>query len=323
MWAWLEKLLRRTPRPLTKGKEPPGDEPPPPWKTTLEILASPGHGKTSFLWGLMLMTRRLSGSWPQYAGWSQDPETENSIQSLCQAMINRELPAGDDGDRGYHLLLRSMQRWGDRRLLVKDDRDPVFGRLNGVSPGGREVNWGVPVCWLLSLPDLGDDEVQLIDVRLNNLVRARLQSGWSFEAQPLKLIVALTKADRIPNLPRSLRRYLKDDPLAAEVTSRDGLIAHIPKPALPAFRFDDEAVRLKESYVDRLWETHGQIASWVGSTLAGSLLARRADAQHIQLRFCLISATGSDLRSDGHLEVNWKPHRVLDPLFWALELESR
>jgi len=321
MWTWLEKLLGRTP-PRPKGPFGIGQLPAP-RKTTLEILASQGHGKTSFLWGLMYMTRRLSGVWPQYAGWSQDPETENAIQSLCQAMINRELPAEDASDRNYHLLLRSMQRWGDRRLLVKDDRDPVFGGANGAAPGGREVNWGVPVCWLLSLPNLGDDEAQLIDVRLNNLVRARLQSGWSFEAQPLKLIVVLTKADRIPNLPTELRRYLKDDPLAIDVKAEAELLAHGLRPGDSAFRFDDKAVRSKESYLDRLWEIHGQIAAWLGSTLAGSLLERRAGAQHIDLRFCLVSATGSDLCSDGHMEINWRPHRVLDPLFWALELESR
>jgi hypothetical protein len=139
----------------------------------------------------------------------------------------------------------------------------------------------------------------------------------------LKLVIALTKADRIPNLPHDLRRYLKDDPLATEVKAESELLAHGVKPGDPAFRFDDRAVQSGESYLNRLWEAHGQIAAWLGSTLAGSLLTRRAGAQHIDLRFCLVSATGSDLRSDGHMEAHWRPYRVLDPLFWALELGSR
>ena len=283
-------------------------------------MSAPQHGKTSFLWALSFMARKLGLVWPEYVFWPQDDTTDESFRSMLRTMDHRELPAEATPSSQLRLSLRGMERWGDRRLFVEEGRDPVFGAVAEDGVSQREFNWGVPVCWLMSLPDLGTEDSQFVDLQLDNLIRTRMRSARSYEGEPLRLVVALSKADRIPNLPRELREYLKIDPLAAVVKAETALSEMGVEPDRPVLHFDSKAVQL---YLETLWGVHETIADWLRTTLTGSLLARRADAHQISLRFCLISATGSDLRSNGHLAIPWRPRRVLDPLFWALELGCR
>jgi hypothetical protein len=290
--------------------------------TTFEILSRPGDGKTSYLWALLYVLRKLSWVWPQYLCWSEDGETEEEIRRLHTAIESRNLPESDGGasGRSYNLLLRQMERWGDRPLVLRDDRDAVFGEGAPESADGRDINWGVPICWLLSLSDLDTLDAQLVDVKLNDLVRARLRSARSLEAEPLKLVIAFNKADRLATLPATLRRYLKADPLAAVIESEREFQASGIEPGDPALRLDEQGMA---GYLETLAGVHEEIAGWLGSTLGGRLLARRAEGHQLDLRFCVVSATGSGLATGGQLAIPWSPRRVLDPLFWALELESR
>ncbi len=320
MWSRLKRALGIEPSTPTGqgGVHPPPPEPP--WPS-LELLSTPQHGKTSFLWALSHMARNLSLVWPKYACWPQDAAMDATFRSMLASLDHREIPGETSASSRLGLSLRGMERWGDRRLFVDDDRDPVFGVVEDATANPRDVNWGVPVCWLLSLPDLGADEARVVDLQLDNLIRARMRSARSFEAQPLRLVIALTKADRIPGLPPELRDYLKADPLAAIVEAEAQFSGGGEESDRPGLHFDERSVHL---YLKTLGVIHQKIAAWLATTLPGSLIARRADAHNITLRFCLVSATGSDLRSNnGHLAIPWRPRRVLDPLFWALELGCR
>jgi hypothetical protein len=319
MWTFLKEILGIK-DPLPPGPQGSGLRAPEPLWSSLELLSASQHGKTSFLWALSYMARHLSLFWPKYACWPQDAAMDASFRAMLAALGHRELPGETSASTRLGLSLRDMARWGDRRLFVEDDRDPVFGVAEGAATSPRVVNWGVPVCWLLSLPDLATEEAQVVDLQLDNLIRARMRSARSFEAQPLRLVIALTKADRIPDLPPELRDYLKNDPLAAVVEAEARFSGGGEEPDRPVLHFDERSVHL---YLETLGAIHQKVAAWLATTLPGSLLARRADAHHITLRFCLLSATGSDLRSNGHLAIPWRPRRVLDPLFWALELGCR
>jgi hypothetical protein len=290
--------------------------------TTLEILSRTGDGKTSYLWALLYVLRKLSWVWPQYLCWSEDGETEEEIRRLHAAMELQRLPEPNGGasGRSFNLLLRKMERWGDRPLVVRDDRDAVFGEGAAEAADGRGINWGVPILWLLSLSDLDTPDAQLIDVKLNDLARARLRSARSLEAEPLKLVIAFNKADRLATLPATLRRYLKTDPLAAVIESEREFQASGIEPGNAALRLDEQGMA---GYLETLAGVHEEISAWLGSTLGGRLLARRAEGHQLDVRFCVVSATGSGLTTDGQLAIPWSPRRVLDALFWALELESR
>jgi len=297
-----------------------------PTANVLEILAEPGHGKTSFLWGLTFMLRKLGLVWPDYLCWSPQSDTNQVIKAYHDAMNRREVPAPtlQENICRLELRLKGMERWGDRRLILEDGWDSVFPSERNANVKKREIDWGSPACWLLSLPDLEGFDAQDLDNRLDTLLRARQASARFLLARPLRLIITLTKADRM-NLPRNLRQYLKLDPLAAMVTAEKELFdpelgpdSRGLAPGHPSIQFDERAVR---EYLGKLLQVHEEISDWLGSTLTGRLLARRAAQQHVTLRFCLVSATGADLRSDSHLQIPWSPRRVLDPFFWSLEPE--
>jgi hypothetical protein len=292
--------------------------PQPPLEPTLELVGRSGSGKTSFLWGLFHVLRMLSWVWPEYLCYV-DAESRAQFLENLKAVQRRRLPdrAAGGGGSWYRLILKEMERWGERPLVLVDDHVGPFGELE--TANGRDVNWGAPLCWLLSLSDLDEVDAALVDVQLTDLVEARLRSARSIEAEPFKLIIALSKADRLPDLPDSLRRYLKKDPIAAVIEAARQLKAADVKPGDEALHFDGTAVA---RYMGEMWNVHEQIVHWLSRSRTGHLLARRASEHQLQVRFCLISATGSELVAGGGLAVPWSPRRVLDPLFWALELEG-
>ena len=160
---------------------------------------------------------------------------------------------------------------------------------------------------------------EILDMLFDDLMRTRILQGFAAYTRPFRLVVVLTKADAIPNLPPSLRQYLKDDPLRDAVRSEVSLLSPpLPFPSEP-LRLKDESLR---EYLGRLALVHQEIHHWLETTLVGHMLIRRAAAYHVELRFSIVSATGSGLVDGQSLQLPWTPRRVLDPLFWALELDS-
>ena len=138
------------------------------------------------------MARKLGLVWPEYVFWPQDAATDEAFRSMLRTIDHRELPAEATASSQLRLSLRGMERWGDRRVFVEDGRDPVFGAIAEDGASQREFNWGVPVCWLMSLPDLGTEDYQFVDLQLDNLIRTRMRSPRSYEGEPLRLVVALS-----------------------------------------------------------------------------------------------------------------------------------
>jgi hypothetical protein len=138
------------------------------------------------------------------------------------------------------------------------------------------------------------------------------------------LVVVLTKGDAITDLPRELRCFLKEDPLAKALgAGPNGL-----------FRAHDEldlsaSLAQRESYPDgdplhAYFETRHLIdeatRDWMSSNSAGRALLGRAADLGVELKLSVVSATGSGFAGGGRLATAWSPRRVLDPYFWSLEL---
>lgn len=278
---------------------------------TIEVFSQPGHGKTSYLWALLFMLRKLSLVWPDYLCWSQDEPTTLALRAVQEALIAGLLPAPAGDTARYSLALRRLERWGRRPLIVWDRRDPVFSPGEAGDSSGEALAWGAPALWLISLPDLDAAEEQLIDLRFEELMRARMAAGRSSGRDPLKLIVALTKADAIADLPAALRRYLKEDRLGeSQGAASPAAVASIPE-SLSA-----------QHYLATLWRVDAEIRTWLQQRAAGQMLLRRAAEYHIDPRFAIVSAIGSGIAGGKSNLLSWSPRRVLDPLFWALELDT-
>jgi hypothetical protein len=298
-------------------------------RSQFDVLALPGHGKTSFIWSSIYLLRKLGLVWPGYVCWSQEEGCEQKIRFVEQQMGQGFWPTSTEAleeQAKYDLRLTSMERWGDRCWTVCDRRDPIFGTPTEAEERAtkdEEIRWTDPVLWLLSLSDLGSSLAAPIDSLFDDLVRAREAIG--FERPPLKVILTLTKADRIVDLPKGLRDYLKSDPLAHLVGLESQLRVQGIGPDHERVHFS-EGSRAKPGplsfYLQGLHQVHEDLEVWLGRSLSGRLLLQRAKAQHVDLRLCLCSATGSDLRDADRLSLGWQPRRVLDASFWAFERTS-
>lgn len=305
---------------------PPQQLPAPP---SVELFATPGHGRTSYIWSLLFMLRQLSRVWPGYLCWP-DEATGRSLQDIHEKLRLGLLPdrsiAETDSPRRYALHLRNLNPWGERHFVVWDSSDTVFGpRSQGSTHNSRPIDWNVPVLWLLSLSDLDEVSGRFLDLALDDLIRTRLASGEAARERQLRLIVVFTKGDAITDLPAELRTLLKADPLAKALAETNGgtFRAHdeivLPRP--PATR--PEQFPLNDplrNYFESRREVDVLIRAWMNANSAGRALLGRAIELDVDLRFSVVSATGSGFASEARLATAWSPRRVLDPYFWSLEL---
>lgn len=318
MTAFVDRMLSRFGYHRNKmvGPWPP---PPPPRMDipTLEVFGQPGHGKSSYLWSVLFMLRKLSLVWPDFTCSALDDGTEEALKSIHEAVREGKLPDSMSAEQQarYRLLLRNMERWGEKQFDVWDRKDSIFS-ANGSSTGKAEINWRATALWLLSLTDLRKVQVEYLDMLLHDLIQRRIRAGHSLYPTPLNLVIVLTKGDSIPELPLALREYLKQDPLWLAVSKEPTLwFSSTERPS----HLGAEALR---QYLATLHRADEEIRRWLDSTLAGHMLLQRAKEYHLNLRFAIVSATGSGIIEGQMLQVPWNPRRVLDPLFWALEMEN-
>jgi hypothetical protein len=76
--------------------------------------------------------------------------------------------------------------------------------------------------------------------------------------------------------------------------------------------------QMKE-YVEKMKRVSITIDEWVQKDASGKVLVRLAGRKNIDLHFCITSSIGS-VFDEAEIIGGLSPRRVLDPLFWALEL---
>lgn len=298
--------------------------------SSIELFALPGHGRTTYLWSLLFMLRQLSRVWPGYLCWPIDEASGKSLLRIHERLRLGELPdrwSDEGGSLIRHALhLKNLNPWGERYFVVWDWPDQVFCTDRSAANGqSRPHDWNVPAVWLLSLPDLDEVRGRFLDLALDQMVRVRMESGEAAREVAFRLVVVLTKADAIAELPTELRAFLREDPLALALASRSNrpFRPHdqidLPSPPSSVFERYPAADPLRE-YFEARRSIHELTRDWLESTSGGRALLRRAEELQVELRFSVVSATGSGLANDGRLATAWVPRRVLDPYFWSLEL---
>jgi len=269
-------------------------------------------GKTVYLQALTLILARMSNFWPRY---SASPATDFSQQVvrdirtyLERGVMPRPTPVGDKSV--YIMQLYNMARWGSRALVTRDFAGELFDTMT-ISTNDVPYLPYAPTTLMMLGPD-GDVSYQgnrTVEQLLNNYVNTLLHHGVDFSRSPRALIVVLTKADSVSDLPSELRSYLIKDPVAAALTSSGSHTS-----------LDDTAM---DAYLNTMKYVSDCIKNWAYDRSAHwKTFIRIAAQRQIDLRFTLISSTGSAVSSEGQLTEGFVPRRVLDPYFWAIELQS-
>lgn len=145
-----------------------------------------------------------------------------------------------------------------------------------------------------------------------------------------EVIVVFTQAEKATSLPADLRGYLLKDPLwtylrprgagemAAGASRRTNSTSTLAPKDQVDVDFDD--TRLSE-YLRGMKHTSHLLDDWLCTIEGGTNFLRLARDYGVKLRLTLVSATGAD-PIENTVIGGWQPHRVLDPLFWALELDA-
>jgi hypothetical protein len=276
----------------------------------VQVVGWEQHGKTTYLYALTLLLKRM----PRLSCAAATEETQKMVQEVLASIQRGNMPLSTPkgADECYVMMLRGLEPWGERALLLRDCPGEVFGGMDIPVEHAPFLLRARTIFMFISLPDLLDQDKDIhitrhrtMDMLLNNYIDTLLRRGIPFLRQQRNVIVVLTKADLLPDLPAELREYLAEDTLWS----------------LPTKLSREEFASFMERYLASMEQVDGLIRRWIGQTAPGRSFLQLAEDHRIHLRFSLISATGAQVAPGNEMSCAWEPRRVLDPLFWGLELE--
>lgn len=294
----------------------------------LPMMGLPSTGKTTFLFAATLMVvEHGSRLWPPYLYLPLTDETDKQIENVRKAMATGQLPKPTplDENQAYILQLLNLPRWGRRTWVIRDVPGEHFAQRT-IPPSQVPFVTHTRTAFLFYDFNSGNAAAgntttnpaeRTVDFILRAYVMGLEENGVKFRpTDQRQIVVVLTKADQL-DLPPSLKAYLAEDD-------------HWPPPegsAPPAgspAQFDDTGMAL---YMERLGQVSNQLGRWVRTQPGGQQLFALAQEFHLKLHFCMISAIpcGVEPGPDGRPTPRgrWQePLRVLDPFYWALELNS-
>jgi Double-GTPase 2 len=288
--------------------------------TAIQALGWPGHGKSTFLAALTLVLRRIGMVWNGFFCSALTESSHRKLRELNTYLATGALPPPTAEEEGtVLLLLKNAAAWGDRLLVYRDCPGELFEGFD-VEVDRLPLLQRAPVVFLiLSLTDLkGVAGGRSLEMLMETLVHS-LEQLPEPARQRRCAVVVLTKADAIPDLPPLVRNYLIGDRLWAALDP--GLRAAADRERAGAGDLTPEPGT--EAYRERMAAVGEAIQAWLETVPAGRNLVRMAENHDLALRFCAVSATGSQADDNGFLSAPWHPRRVLDPLLWALDFDPR
>jgi hypothetical protein len=268
-------------------------------------------GKTMFLSALTSVLMKMSKIWPEYYCAAVSAVSQSKVQEINDYHARGQMPTPTqlDGNEVYIMLLKNMELWGSRALVTRDCAGETFENFK-VPVEEAPFLLNAPTTFMfISLPDLPNSGGRSMNMLLENYVNTLMKYGINFDTEKRKLVVVFTKADLIENLPANLRNYLISDPIWAAINSSQ----EVPQM---------DAVEMQE-YLEAMGRVSDALRDWIQREASGQVFVRFAVSKNIDVRFSLISSTGSPVDNNATMKEALAPRRVLDPYFWALELQSR
>lgn len=292
----------------------------------LPMMGLPDAGKTAFLFAATIAVVGATEFWQDFLFYPCTDETDAFIIAARRAIAEGRLPDTTpelEYQKAYVLQMLNLPRWGNRTWVIRDVPGEHFNRR--VIPP-EQVPFVVNATTAFLFFDFNQGnanagnapaapEERTIDYVLRSYVFGLQEHGVNFRRNTgRKIVVVLTKANQL-NLPPHLMKYLVEDEhwdreLRARLTNGSRY-------------FDDKAMAV---YMERLSRVSAELSDWVRQQPGGELLHSTARDNHLDLHFCMITSIPCGVERVGQDFVprgKWQnPFRILDPLYWALELNS-
>ncbi len=301
----------------------------------IQIIGWSEAGKTTYLKGLTLALRNLIAE--RYSIAPLNDRTYSYVQEVLeweeggtQEDSTPRTSKDQFGGQAYLLLLENLPRWGSRTLVTRDVPGEIFNRLkvsddNYYLPYLKEV---ATVFLMIDLIQLKTNRGRSLDDLLNNYINTLIDQGVDLKSKSHNVIVVLSKADKYHrDLPSNLRNYLSNDPISKLVNMKLAHARHESEAedyhkAYNAAHFDERSIA---AYMDEMGRVSKEIEEWLtwqpDYRIGANFMRSRASTYNIHLEYTMISSTGKDADSNGYL-INPSLFRVVNPFFWALEMQS-
>jgi len=298
-------------------------------------------GKTVWMYSLIRRLQEMAPSvWPNFTLFPLDDVSEAFLPEVLHLKKLKEGPKGNPLhlQESYLYILQQMPRWNSRTLILKDLAGEPW------SKGWFDRNWDTPnavqyrqlltnnktamMFFSLANMDLSETEGdgQTMEQMLNRYRLLLEKQGVDIRKEQRRILVVLTQGGRVKNLDRNILDYLDADPIAR---------------MLDPDRYNNpEDARLKPlddasmaEYFAVMKQVSNQLKEWVRKN-GGAQFLNQAERLNISLEFSITSSFEKTVRRkdegrapEDAIEVSqiedvWHCQRVLDPLFWALELQS-
>jgi len=293
----------------------------------LQVFGWTAHGKTVFLYTMLLTLLNMSKMWESF---TEAPLTE--LDQELDRILRGSTSSGQMPDSTqvrtrqqnevYLRLLDDIPLYGSRTLAMMDHAGEMFESMRGVPVSEMPFLLHTNTTFMVvSIPRIKSDaRGEALDQLLNIYIETMLRQKIDFKKENRKLVVVLTMADKIDDLPANLRQYLRSDDLWAKQRNRY---------STPMTSKDMAA------YIERMGWASNEIRSWLlrdsEGAPGGANMVRRIEKEGILARYSLVSATGYDIETyraeqslgadDNALPLS--PKRVLDPFLWALDMQSQ
>jgi len=278
-----------------------------------QILGWSGVGKTVYLEALTLKLMRMSIFWPDL--YSYTPLTSPTLKYVRDVrgfLDNGIMPESTqlDINEAYIMLLLGMERWGGRTLVMRDVAGEVFNDLPIMVKYTPYLLHVPTTLLMISLYDLKHQSRLSMDDLINSYIFTLQKHDPEFRKKQRNAVIVLSKADLIlDRLPSNICEHLENDPFndldglkgSGNLTNIGGMLG----------------------YMRDIAKISQEVRAWLDSDPIGHNLIQRARDNNIHLEFSIVSSTGRPIERGGKMQVSLQPTRVLDPMFWALEFQSR
>jgi hypothetical protein len=281
----------------------------------VQVFGWSQHGKTAYLTALTLMLMRMNNIWSRFSWAAVTEASQRKVQdvNIYEREGSMPPPTPLGADDCYVMLLRKMGLWRNRSLLIRDCPGEIFEGIRVPLDQAPFLHRTRTLFMFVSMPDLLDPEGEnrafegrTMEMLMVSFLNTLQSNGIRLRGR--RVVVVLTKADRIRNLPPALRQYLVNDVLWAAANS--------PEPLGSPEIF-------MEGYLAAMRENEQAIRQWLRRIPHAKNFMQLAEEYGVDLRISLTSSTGGQATPGSGLSQRWEPRRVLDPFFWALEMERQ
>lgn len=292
----------------------------------LQVFGWTASGKSVYLQVLVLLLMRMQRLWPSFIFDPANVDARRLFESVNKFGVVLNMPKPNQTGElhpPYIMLMRRLPRWGGRSLVLRDvageDCTDLEANIN-VMPYLRHAP---STLMFISLGELQRfrEQGQTMDFLMDNYLYTLEKQDIDFKKSRRQIIIVLSKADLLFGdvLSQELSDYLAKDKIW---TVASGSSDNTPPPM---------GNDILEDYINNMDNASSRIKKWLLNRYSyeASGLINRADENNITLKFSLVSALGanpitsSDEGRGGTLLEGLNPLRVLDPLFFALDFQSR